>query len=108
MPGWRPRLAYRPVRRARAVRPWHRLHRLWTALLFAALAAAAIAIATTAIASAAIGAAALDPTALAPATLDPAALALSTAHKPVRPARARIWSHVRVPGGRGAPQLLGP
>ena len=89
MPGWRPRLAYRPVRRARAVRPWHRLHRLWTALLFAALAAAAIAIATTAIASAAIGAAALDPTALAPATLDPAALALSTAHKPVRPARAR-------------------
>ena len=40
VPGRRPRLAHRPVWCVGFVRLWHRLHRLWTALLFTALAAA--------------------------------------------------------------------
>jgi len=58
VPGRRPRLAHRPVWCSGSVYLWHRLCRLWTALLFAALAAD---LATTTLA-AALAAAALTAT----------------------------------------------
>ena len=64
VPGRRRRLAHRPVWCSGSVHLWHRLHRLWTALLFAALAAA---LATATLASA-LAAAALAAAALAAAT----------------------------------------
>ena len=73
MPGWRPRLAHRPVWCSGSVRLWHRLHRLWTALLFAALAAAlAAATLASALPAAALDAAALAAPALAAALAAPA------------------------------------
>ena len=87
VPGWRPRLAHRPVWCSGSVHFWHRLHRLWIALLLAALAAAlSTALATAALATAALAAAlttasittaAFTP-ALTPAAL-PAALAAALA-----------------------------
>jgi len=70
-------LAYGLVFHASAVRLWHRLHRLRTALLFAALATAALATAlsTAALATAALATAALSTAALATAALSTAALA---------------------------------
>ena len=71
MPGWRPRLAYGDSWHASAVRIWHRLHRLWTALLSAALATAlasalaAAALATATLAAAALAAALASPVAAA-------------------------------------------
>ena len=68
VPGRRPELRNRPISCSGSVRLWHRLHRLWTALLFAALASAlAAALATAALAAAALAAAALATTSLASA-----------------------------------------
>ena len=82
VPGWRPTLAYGDSWHAAAVRLWHRLHRLWTTLLFAALAAAlASALAAAALATATLAAAALA-AALALAAA-PFALALAAATIPL-------------------------
>ena len=70
VPGWRPTLAHRPVWCSGSVHLWHRLHRLWTALLFAALATATL---TSALAAAALSTATLA-AALAAAALAAAAL----------------------------------
>ena len=79
VPGWRPRLAHRPVWCSGSVRLWHRLHRLWTALLFAALASAlATATLASALAAAALAATALATTALS-AALTAASLVASAA-----------------------------
>ena len=95
VPGWRPRLAHRPVWCSGSVHLWHRLHRLWTALLFAALAAAlatatlASALAAAALAAAALAAATLA-SALAAAALSPAALTATLAPADV------VHQHVRL------------
>ena len=73
LPRWRPRLAHRPVWCNGSVRLWHRLHRLWAALLFAALASAlAAATLASALAAAALDAPALATPALAAALAAPA------------------------------------
>ena len=75
VPGRRRRLAHRPVWCSGSVHLWHRLHRLWTALLFAALATATLA---SALAAAALAATALATTALS-AALTAASLVASAA-----------------------------